>query len=806
MRSPTDSVPLRGRSLAAPELDAGQPAGIYLRYLSGLLRRHLWLMVAVLALTVGVTMLAAGLRSPRYRASAAVRIADIRGTFMEGFDIGVAKTPASEADPLLTKIEILRSRRVIGDAVDGLGFRLQPRSAPETAALLEDVSVGTSAADSIVLHFEATGVWAAAGRDTVTSPYGAPIQLAGVRFRVARRPAGRAGAVLGVLTREQAIQLLLRRLESVPRRQTDIVDVSYTAVDPLVAQRVVNQVVDAFQAADAEAAQQQARRRREFLGRQVARNDSILADAQLALSAFRGRSQTSGAATRVAAQEAALAGLEVRQQELEGQRRVFSVLLDQFEGGREGVERRDRLRVLMSSPGITTNPVVAHLYQQLLQYQTARDTLLSTGSPGTSPAARQLTALIASTEGQLVDAVRSHLVALQAQQASLDEIRTRTRAAIRTEAVPPGLEAEAVQLEQQAETARKLADLVREEYQKARIAEAVQGGQVEVVDLAVVPQGPLASNPWRAVALAVALGLVLGGALAYLRESMDSSIHVREELEGTANLPALAAIPHMEAANTPSLAAVAQTGRTDKRGGIRLPMRPRKSGSNGSAGATASSLQAALEPYRLLRTSLTYSETDPNSRSVVVTSALPGEGKSTTALNLAVVLAESGSRVLLIDCDFSRPSLHKLLRVTLAPGLAEVLSATVPLAAALRPSRVERLAFLPAGNLDARGVPALTREALARLLAETTPAFDRVVLDSPPVLLMANAVTLGAAADAVLLVVRSGKTERAAVLQAIDQLTLVGARVVGAVLNDADGSMANYGYAYRYTYGHGGYG
>ena len=186
-------------------------------------------------------------------------------------------------------------------------------------------------------------------------------------------------------------------------------------------------------------------------------------------------------------------------------------------------------------------------------------------------------------------------------------------------------------------------------------------------------------------------------------------------------------------------------------------------------------------------------------RTVLVTSAVASEGKSTTAANLALAQTESGHRVLLIDCDLTRPSLHKLFDLGQSPGLAQVLRNQVAVEDAIRPTELG-LGVLPAGRVERGSALTFRHAQFTALLRRLHESYDLVIMDAPPVLMMANAIVMATAADAVLLVIRAGQTDRAAVQDAVSQLRLVGARLVGPVLNDPDGELPRYSGNYYGSY------
>jgi capsular exopolysaccharide synthesis family protein len=212
----------------------------------------------------------------------------------------------------------------------------------------------------------------------------------------------------------------------------------------------------------------------------------------------------------------------------------------------------------------------------------------------------------------------------------------------------------------------------------------------------------------------------------------------------------------------------------------------------------------ASEAYRALRTNVTFVRSGEQPvRSLVVTSPGPSEGKSTTAANLAITLAQQGARTLLVDADLRRPHVHRAFNLVQEPGLSDLLVGRVQLREAVRPGVAPNLDILPAGALPPNPSELLGSEAMRRLLAELHGRYDMVVCDSPPTLPVTDATVLGAAADGVILVIRSGETEEAAAQRALEQLQRLQVRVAGTVLNGVARRRDRYYNHYYYRYDRG---
>jgi capsular exopolysaccharide synthesis family protein len=205
------------------------------------------------------------------------------------------------------------------------------------------------------------------------------------------------------------------------------------------------------------------------------------------------------------------------------------------------------------------------------------------------------------------------------------------------------------------------------------------------------------------------------------------------------------------------------------------------------------------EAYRALRTSLLLTSAGTPPKTILVTSALPQEGKTTTSINCAVVLAQKGSRVLLVDADLRRPGVHKTLGMGPCAGLSNVLTNSATLQQAIvRSSILPNLFILPAGTPPPNPAELLASTNMKDLLAELRADYDHIVIDTPPTLSVTDAVIMATRADTVILVIRSGQTTRQALQRSRDLLTQVNAHIAGVLLNAADLDSADYRYHYEY--------
>ena len=199
------------------------------------------------------------------------------------------------------------------------------------------------------------------------------------------------------------------------------------------------------------------------------------------------------------------------------------------------------------------------------------------------------------------------------------------------------------------------------------------------------------------------------------------------------------------------------------------------------------------EAYRSLRSNIEYSSFDDEYRVIVVTSSVPGEGKSTTSGNLAIALAQSGNSVLLVDCDMRKPSIHKKFKISNAAGTAELLLRK-KLFEEVANKYNENLTIITAGKIPPNPSEMLASRAMTAFIEEMKKEFKYIILDTPPLQAVTDAQVLSTKADGVLLVVRAGSTKREMVLNSVDLIKKVQGKVIGTVLNGVENKKSNYYY------------
>jgi len=342
-------------------------------------------------------------------------------------------------------------------------------------------------------------------------------------------------------------------------------------------------------------------------------------------------------------------------------------------------------------------------------------------------------------------------------------------------------------LKRDAETNRQLYEGLLQKLKEAGVSAGLRSSNIQIVDVAQVPGRPSEPNIPLNLALAALSGLVGGVVLAFLQERLDRTVRNAGQIQLLSSLPQLAIIP-LESAEKPQLQA---TGRA-------VVVSPELGDNPVAALVRTAPMSPIAESYRALVNSVLLSAPVPP-KTILLTSAITGEGKTTTSINFATILARQGNRVLLVDADLRRSNIHRALGLTCTRGLSTIVQAyrdksVRELASLSRLANsvilpvpgVANLFVMPAGPADSESSELMGSVIMRDLLREWTAQFDHIIIDTSPVLMVSDAIRLSVVADSVILVIRSGYTPREAFARAHEMLVQVKAPVMGFVFNAAD--------------------
>lgn len=332
-------------------------------------------------------------------------------------------------------------------------------------------------------------------------------------------------------------------------------------------------------------------------------------------------------------------------------------------------------------------------------------------------------------------------------------------------------------LQREAESARQMYELLIKRFKETSLTEDMKTGNIRIIDQAELPLYPVRPKKKLNILLAVLVGLITGTGLAFFFEYLDNTIKLPEDIKRHLGIPYLGPVPAM---------AFGENGNPD---GKRLP----------ELVTFHTPKSTASEAYRGIRTSILFSSADNQPQVILVSSAAPQEGKTSTALNLGVTLAQSGTKVLILDCDMRKPSMHRVLGVSRDKGMSNLLVGSCDLREAVITTQIQNLDIIPCGPIPPNPSEILGSARMAKLLELLRKTYQRIIIDSPPITAVTDAVVLGQFADGAVIVVRAGATPREIVKNGVNQLLAVNSRILGAVLNGVDMERDGY-YYYQYYY------
>jgi len=775
---------------------------IHLRDVWNLLLRNWWVLGLSLFAVLGATAAYTWYVVPVYESVTTIRIEEER-TELPVLDILQTLSTGSEVE---TEMEVVRSRTLAEDVVDSLGLQIQivsPRGVARTE-ILQSLFVQRWAPPGIyVLDRQPGGAFSvheeASGETFGTTSASEPAALPGATFQLTEAAAEHDQIIVGIRSFDGAVQGLQGAISvSRPNREASIITVRYQSTDTQLVHQVPNTLAERFIARGKAVRKTEATSTVAFLQQQIDTLSGRLEAAEEALTAFREGEQVVSIQAEAQAQVTQLAGLQADRNRIEAERSALQLLMDEIdrEARTADPSAPSPYNRLISFPTLLRNQAVSELMRTLSDANNQRSQLLQRRTLQ-DPDVVNLTQRIRDIETQLRATATTYLQGLSQQVAAFDQ--TLARFATDLERIP-GKEVQLIRLQREQTVLEEVYTLLQNRLQEARILEAVDDASVRVVDPAIRPGGPIRPRTRLNVLLGLVLGGMLGVGIAFLREYLDETIHTREDVQAaTLGAPVLGMIPRIREAM----------------GSGRSTSRPVPSGPAGELNAR---LVAGRDPrnpvseaYRALRTNLTFANPDHPPKTIVVTSALPQDGKTTSAANLAITLAQQGIKALLVDADLRRGVLNNVFDTPREPGLTSILSGKCGIGDAIRKIDLGEsgsLDFLPSGAYPPNPAEILGSQRMRSLIEALEERYDLIILDTAPLTVVTDAAVLGTKADGVVLIARANVTEKGALTYSVEQLRNVRATVLGCVVNDVDfrrdsryySSYGKYGYYYHYYY------
>ena len=769
---------------------------LHLRDLLNLVRRNLAFIAGIVALVVGATAWYTWTTAPVFEARATIHVDRERQPVLPDLNLIESVLSGSNVE---TEMALLRARHIAEVTVDSLALQVQLVRPQGTArdSLFAEVSASSFTAPeryTLVRSGDVYEVRDRSGAAVTELPVGEARIFNGVRLVLRENPDGglQDEIVLQVSDRYEAIDNLVTQLGvGRPFRDANVIAVSTQGTDPALVKDVPNTVARTFIAQRIAEKKTEAISLVRFLSDQLATYQIQLQDAENAVLAFEQDEQIVNLQAEGAEQVARRVALQSERDETRSDLSTLTGILDEIErtssdpaySGPSPFSRLAGFRTFLENQAVTgLLSDLTRLSSELTDQLERRERI--------NPEVQAVLGQIAGVEDQLLQLALSYQGNLQTSINSLNDRLATFGAELQ---LIPEKAVQQARLERRKSSLEQVYNQLQARVKEAEIAQAVELGDVSISDLAVDPRDPIRPRKLRSLLLSVLFGLTLGLGLATARDYLDETVHTREDLGRITGLPVLGLIPRIQGLSNGNGRRLL---RKDKPVKERLVTRDDIS-------------NPVSEAYRAFRTNITFLDLERPAQILVFTSPGPAEGKSTSAANLAITLAQQGTNALLMDCDLRRGIVHRVFGAEKMPGLTNVVLGDAKLSDAIHTVEVgegRTLDFLPTGTLPPNPSELLGSTRMRELVRQLRERYSHVLMDSPPLNVVTDAAVLGTIADGVILIARAGFTDRGAIRFARDQLEAVQAPLSGVVLNDVDfkgrdryyGSGDGYRYYYRY--------
>jgi capsular exopolysaccharide synthesis family protein len=735
--------------------DLGEAEGIDFESYLRTLRRHLWLIITIAGCAVILGAFHVIISTPMYTAQATILIIAPEPNFMNVTGAS-AEQPETVAAPdyFKTECDILKSRslaaRVIMD--EGLSRKRGVKSASGSSGAIAAILIS---AGNLGGHVFGSG-------DSAKTVQAAPDPEDLRRHLV--------DEYLGALTIK-------------PLNDTSLVGIRFSSPDPELAADIANAHAQAFISQGLELHRHAKEDVANFLQQKLIDLKQRLQDSEFALNNYR----------RVHGIIPGLTSLNGKDAIVLDRLSELSRDLTAVQVQRIGLQAQIDLirdKQYNSLPAVVAHPMIQNLERELDDLYAQNADLSSKFKPD-YPKVTELQARIRGVRERLNTEITREVSSIEFAYKGIQEKESRLEDEMsKQRALTMSLNDAGVQyaiLQREVDANRELYESVLKAMKDARVEAEAQTSNVSIIDSAESPEAPSSPRVKRTLAVSLVLGLLAGLGTALLIDYLRNTLENPEDVTRLFRLPALAVIPKLPRRRIPSE--------------INNPMMIYSRRTSGARRRTLNKSEAYYyfsigEAYRNLRISLLASHDGVPHTVTLVTSALPSEGKTSTAVNSAVVLALSGRRVLLVDADLRKPRCHRHLAAINRDGLASVLSGLMPLDAALQPTQIENLDFLGSGDIPNNPSELLGSPEMTRTLEDLRRNYDHIIIDSPPVMVVSDALILSELADGVALVVDCGATSKQKVRAACTRLHHSRARLLGIVLNKAISDCEYYQHYY----------
>lgn len=711
---------------------------VHLRDYWRIVVKHRWVVLSFLSIVLTATLIASLLMRPVYKATATVQIDEDLPNILKYQDVQPDRPAQANFYP--TQYKILQSRSLAKSVID----KLDLTSAPEINGAVEQRGM-LSGLDHMFTAIAGTRQAA---------------EEANVKDADTASPQERAASKL--------VTRFLDKLDIQPERNSKLVKVSFSSFDPRLAAEVANAVVAAYIESTMQRRYDSGSEAREFLQKQLINMQAALERSDQALQDFARKKNVADLEERLRLASNKLKELNDKLTEVQVEKVNAAVMRQQILKGK--VETLDAM----------VNNELLNALQKEYVAAAAEHAKMSGQFKSEYPAVVQLGEQMGQLQAQINKEKRRVSESITAKYSRLSEQDDALRNAVNAqEEQIMSLNQEAVQyniLKREVQANKELYDGLLQRMKEVGVSSGIRENNISVIDKAEVPVLPDKPNKRLNMLLALFLGLSGGIGIAFLLEHLDNTVRRSEDIESLLGLPTLGMIP-------------LHRSRHSKKRKIML-------GNEEISFYSLNKPKSAIsEAFRSVRTSLMFSSPAGMPKVLLMTSSVPSEGKTASSVNFATVLAQSGGRVLVIDADLRRPRLHKVFNKPSVPGLTQLIARKEgTVASSLRGTEISGVFLLPSGTVPPNPAELLGAESMSKVIEECRTLFDYVIIDSAPVLGLADALLLSRLVDGVVLMVAAGSTSKDNLKYAVKRLRQVRAPVLGVILNAVDLQSPDYSY------------
>jgi len=571
------------------------------------------------------------------------------------------------------------------------------------------------------------------------------------------------------------VSAFLSRINVAPLRNSRLVDLHFKAKDPKLAALIVNTLADVYIEKNLETKLKAAKKAVAWLHERVDDERAKVATAEQRLLKYKEEkgifTDFSSDVEKITAQK--LAKLNTQVVDAEASR------VEAETRYKQALELKKSPDMLDSIPEVLRNQLIREIKQMEVNLYKRLSEL--SGKYGRNhPKMIAVQSEIDSLKERKLKEIQRVINSLRNEyQVALAKEKTLLKALTKQKKESTDLNQKSIEygaLRREAESARHMYELLIRRFKETSLTENMKTGNIRIVDPAEVPKSPIRPRKKLNLFLAVLLGFFIGTALAFTFEFLDNTLKNPDDIREYLKVPYLGPVPTFD---------------LDKEGVDKPELI-----THYSPKSTAS------ESYRGIRTSLLFSSADKVPKVILVTSAGPSEGKTLTSTNLAITMAQAGSRVIILDCDMRKPKVHKMFNLNRDMGMSSVLVSDdigSILNEVVQTSGVPNLEVIPCGPIPPNPSEIIGSQKMKLIMDELCKRYDRIIVDSPPITAVTDSTVLAKFVDGVMLVVHAGVTPKQIVKTGLEQIQGVEANVLGAVLNDVDTGKESY-YYYQYYY------